>query len=64
MGLRKDVPSTSKPAHCAFLVDGEKEKCGKDAHIIVEGVVEIMGKEINIKKLICEEHAGIVKNRT
>jgi hypothetical protein len=64
MGLRRDVPSTSKPATCAVLVDEDtRAKCGKEAHITIEGKVEVMGKLINVKKLICDEHYEIIKDR-
>jgi hypothetical protein len=48
-----EVPATSQKSYCAHLCDGEN-KCGKEAHNIIEALVEVMGKLIRVKKLVCD----------
>ena len=60
MGLRQrhdkhgEIPGTSQPAKCSHMCDGEN-KCGKEAHVILEAEVEVLGKMLRVKKMICEE---------
>jgi hypothetical protein len=49
-----EIPGISQPSTCSHLCDGEN-KCGKEAHVIVSGEVEVMGKLLKIKKLICTD---------
>lgn len=62
MGLRArhdkhgEIPGTSTAATCTHQCDGEN-KCGKEAHVVLEAQVEVMGKMINVKKMICTECA-------
>ena len=62
MGLRQrhdkhgEIPGTSQPASCSHQCDGVN-KCGKEAHTVLEAKVEVMGKMINVKKMICHDCA-------
>lgn len=56
MGLRGDVPGTSKPATCAQRIDDEGTKCGAPAHNTISGKAEIFGRMINVKFLVCDKH--------
>lgn len=59
-----DIPGTSKPSGCSFLVDEEnKKKCGKPTAGYFEGMVVVYEKEIKIKKPLCLKHLDELKAR-
>lgn len=58
MGFKKPVvPATSKPSTCAARINDRGDKCGKAAHNTISFQAEVMGKLINVKKMVCDDHS-------
>jgi hypothetical protein len=58
-----DIPSTSSaPPTCSFQVGQEKgENCGLPHHSWVQFKIEVMGKEVNVKKPVCKMHYDYIR---
>lgn len=58
---KANIPATSEVAACRKETKGEK--CGKEAHNWIEGKVEILGKLVNVKLPVCDEHLEEFRDR-